>query len=63
MAEKDGTTTGPQEPSDSVVLHWLGDESVFTNGIPNRDVTAADGLSKAQLAEAIAHGTHTKAAK
>lgn len=47
------------DPAD-VVLHWLGDESVFVSGIPNRDITEADALSDEDLKRAVKHGTHEK---
>lgn len=46
------------EPKAAVVLRWKGDESVFTNGIPNRDVTTDDLLSEDDLKQAVKHGTH-----
>lgn len=56
-------TTDPPEggSSDSILLRWLGDESRYTDGIPNRDVTTADvHLSKDDLARAVKHGNHEK---
>ena len=47
-----------KDPEPTIVLRWLGDETRFTNGIPNRDVTVADALTDEQLTEAVAHGTH-----
>lgn len=47
-------------PADPTVrLRWLGDESRFTNGVPNRDVTTDDVHVDDELAaEAVASGTH-----
>ncbi len=51
----------PRGTSESpVVLHWRGDEGVFTNGVPNRDVTEADGLSDEAVELALTNGTHTR---
>jgi hypothetical protein len=48
------------DPKPGIVLHWLGDESRFTNGIPNRDVTTDDRLSDEDLQTAVEHGTHER---
>jgi D-aminopeptidase len=48
-------------PRETLVLRWLGDEGVFVNGVPNRDVTLADGLGDDVLELAILCGTHTRA--
>ena len=50
----------PKVTPRTVVLRWKGDESVFTNGIPNRNIHEADGLSDEQIKEAVEHGTHEK---
>jgi hypothetical protein len=44
-----------------VVLRWLGDESVFNSGVPNRDVTTDDQLTPELLELAVAAGTHARA--
>jgi hypothetical protein len=55
-------TEGSSIPSASpVVLVWLGDEGVYTNGVGNRDITAADGLSDEAIELALTNGTHKRA--
>lgn len=49
------------EPDPSLVLRWKGDESIYVDGIPNRDITTADvHLSPDDLARAVEYGTHEK---
>jgi hypothetical protein len=50
----------PASEPTTIVLRWKGDASVFVNGVPNRDVTEADALSKDAIKEAIASKTHEK---
>lgn len=47
-------------PVEEPVLHWLEDGSRFNSGIPNRDITSADGLTDEQIELAIASGTHER---
>lgn len=48
----------PDEPL--VVLRWGGDESVYLDGVPNRDVTTEDNLAPEDLDRAVEHGTHER---
>jgi hypothetical protein len=59
MAEQEPESQ-PQEPAETPVLSWKGDESVFNIGIPNRDIYPADGLSDELLELAVSSGTHEK---
>ena len=60
--KKPAPPADPDEPTPPAVTYrWLGDESRFTNGIPNRDITTDDAhLSEEALEEAIAAGTHER---
>lgn len=55
-------TEGSSIPAASpVVLVWLGDAGIYTNGVGNRDITAADGLSDEAIELALTNGTHKRA--
>jgi hypothetical protein len=62
MAARTKKPAPPTDPDAPAITHrWLGDETRYTNGIPNRDITTDDAhLSEEALEEAIAAGTHER---
>lgn len=48
----------PADPP--VIAVWTKRPDIFTSGVPNRDVTAADGIDPALIDQAVANGTHTR---
>lgn len=57
----------PETAGSSVVARFVGDGSIYVNGVPNRDLTSDDlaespggFLTAAQVKAAIKAGTHAK---
>lgn len=49
-----------QLPPPPVVIRWLGDESVFVSGMPNRDIREGEVIEPEALELALAIPTHEK---